>query len=332
MTLERTQRRRQAIGTIHDLVGAMRAIAAGRIQSAQRAAASSHRYEAVVLRGIAALTTDLDCLAPRRRGRPTLLMVMTSEQPLCGSFNQDVISLADRRLRELREQGPVRLLVIGRRGAGRMATHGVALDAAEAAATSVHGLRDVVKRLAAGVDRWIAAGELGTLRAVYNRYQSISQQVPTEEQILPIDWAKIRESVPASSRAILSPALRSAPLGRADRRVRLHPSLSDRGGFVRQRAGQSLDRDGRGHAQYRENAAIDRRPRTARAARRDHAPTPRSHCRPICGRIAGAAPHKRSRLAHRRSAVQGGQAQSSASRPTGNPGRSEPQDEPDPGL
>ncbi len=61
MTLEETQHRRQAVATIHDIVGAMRAIAAGRIQGAQRALASSRRYEDVVLRGMLAL---------RARGRP----------------------------------------------------------------------------------------------------------------------------------------------------------------------------------------------------------------------------------------------------------------------
>ena len=71
-------------------------------------------------------------------------------------------------------------------------------DATESAATSVHGLRDVVKRLAAFVDQRFAAGELGTLRAVYNRYKSISEQVPTDEQILPIDLSKIRESALAA--------------------------------------------------------------------------------------------------------------------------------------
>ena len=68
MTLEETQRRRQAVDTIHDIVGAMRAIAAGRIQGAQRALASSHRYEDVVLRGILALVPKAAeiALAPPR--------------------------------------------------------------------------------------------------------------------------------------------------------------------------------------------------------------------------------------------------------------------------
>ena len=195
MTLVQTQRRRQAIATIHDIVGAMRAIAAGRIQSAQRAVASSRRYEDVVLRAILALTEGLDSFPFRESlGKPTLLVVMTSEQPLCGTFNQDVLSLADRRLHELREEGEVRLMVVGHRGLRQLAAHGIASDAAEPAATSVHGLRDVVKRLATWVDQRFVAGELGTLRAVYNRYKSISEQVPTDEQILPIDLAMIRQS------------------------------------------------------------------------------------------------------------------------------------------
>jgi F-type H+-transporting ATPase subunit gamma len=195
MTLEQTQRRRQAIATIHDLVGALRAIAAGRIQSAQRALASSRRYEDVVLRAILALTTDSDSLSVREaHGKPMLMLVMTSEQPLCGTFNQDVLSLAERRLHELRQEGDVRLMVVGHRGSRQLSGRGIVPDAAEAAATSVHGLRDVVKRLATWVDQRFAAGELGTLRAVYSRYKSISEQVPTDEQILPLDLAKIRES------------------------------------------------------------------------------------------------------------------------------------------
>ncbi len=197
MTLEETQRRRQAVDTIHDIVGAMRAIAAGRIQGAQRALASSHRYEDVVLRGILALVPKAAeiALAPPA-GSPTLLLVMTSEQPFCGTFNQGVLALAERRLLELRKESEASLIVVGHRGARQLTAHGLVPDAIEGAATSVHGLRNVVKRLATLVHERYAAGRLGTLRAIYNRYQSISEQVPTEQQILPVDLTKTRERLP----------------------------------------------------------------------------------------------------------------------------------------
>ncbi len=121
---------------------------------------------------------------------------MTSEQPLCGTFNQGVLALAERRLIELRKAGETRLVVVGHRGARQLTAHGLAPDVAERAATSIHGLRNVVKQLATLVHQRYAAGQLGMLRAIYNRYQSISEQVPTDEQILPIDLVKIRESLP----------------------------------------------------------------------------------------------------------------------------------------
>ncbi len=195
MTLQETQRRRHAVATIHDIVGAMRAIAAGRIQSAQRALASSRRFEDVVLRSIRVVTADsAEPVCLQGPGHRTLVLVLTSEQPFCGAFNQDVLALTERRLRELQGEGEAQLVVVGHRGARQLAARGVVPVATEPAATSVHGLRDVVKRLAAIVDEQIATGQLGTLRAIYNRYQSISEQVPTEEQILPIDWAALRES------------------------------------------------------------------------------------------------------------------------------------------
>jgi F-type H+-transporting ATPase subunit gamma len=185
MSLEQTQRRRQAVSTIHDIVGAMRAIAAGRIQGAQRALAAARRYEAVVRRGIAALAPQSAVLSlPPVNGRPPLLVVLTSEQPLCGAFNQDVLALAVRRWEELR---PQYLVAVGQRGVRQLLSRGIVPDVCESAATSLQGLRDLVKRLARMIDGRYAVGEIGALHVIYNRYQSVSEQVPTEEQILPLD-------------------------------------------------------------------------------------------------------------------------------------------------
>ena len=195
MTLEQTQKRRKAVATIHDIVGAMRAIAAGRIQGAQRALSSSHRFENVVLRGILAVTPDASELPffPAKDGA-TLLLVMTSEQPLCGGFNQEVLALAERRILELRQEGEVHLVVVGHRGVRQLTARGITPEVVEPAATTVRGLRDVVKKLAALVDQRFAAGKLGSLRAIYNTYKSISEQVPTDELILPLDLPSLRNA------------------------------------------------------------------------------------------------------------------------------------------
>jgi F-type H+-transporting ATPase subunit gamma len=196
MTLEQTQRRRQAVSTIHDVVGAMRAIAAGRIQGAQRALAAARRYEEVIRGGIAALGAKSAARSlPAVEDRPPLLVVLTSEQPFCGAFNQDVLALAGRRWEELRGQGRAQLLVVGQRGMRQLASRGVVPDAGEPAATSLQGLRDLVKRLARMIDGRYAARQAGALHVIYNRYKSVSEQIPTEEQILPLDLNRLEMPV-----------------------------------------------------------------------------------------------------------------------------------------
>jgi F-type H+-transporting ATPase subunit gamma len=187
MSLEQTRRRCQAVRTIHDIVGAMRAIAAGRIQGTQHALAAAHRYQDVVLRGIAGLSPLTEARSlPSGNGRPPLLIVLTAEQPFCGSFNQNVLAFAEERWRQMRQVGAVDLVVVGQRGARLLEARGIRADVCEAA-TSLHGLRDLVKNLARMADQRFAAGQVGALHVIYNRYQSVSEQVPTEERILPLE-------------------------------------------------------------------------------------------------------------------------------------------------
>jgi F-type H+-transporting ATPase subunit gamma len=182
---------------VHDVVSAMRAIAAGRIQGAQRVLESARRYHEVVLRGLATLLAGSAMSTESSDHRPTTLLVMTSELPLCGAFNPNVLALAERRFDELQRQGDVHLLVVGRRGIRQLLARGIALGSGEPASTSLEGLHDLVKRLAKLLGRRYATGEMGFLRVIYSRYQSINEQVPTEVQILPPDLTRIRLSVPS---------------------------------------------------------------------------------------------------------------------------------------
>ncbi len=202
MTLEQTHRQRQAVNTIHDIVNAMRAIAAGRIQSAQRALSSARRYQQVVELAFGALLVENGALhLPASDSGRTMLLVLTSEQPLCGMFNQDVLAFAERRLEDLRAAGPVEVVVVGHRGVRQLMARGLIPDVTEEAATSVPGLRDLIKKLARLVDRRYAERQLRALHVVYTRYRSISEQIPTEEQILPLELTRFRQATETSRHA-----------------------------------------------------------------------------------------------------------------------------------
>jgi F-type H+-transporting ATPase subunit gamma len=186
MTWEQTRRQRQAVDTIHDIVSAMRSVAAGRIQGAQRALAAARRYHDGVLRALAMVLGQ----APpptESSGGPTTLVVLTSEQPLCGPFNQQVLELAERRWHELRVTGEVYLVAVGHRGIRQWLTRGITPNASEAAATSLYGLRDLVKRLAGLLSRRQVEAGAGEVRVIWSRYHSVTEQIPTEDKILPPD-------------------------------------------------------------------------------------------------------------------------------------------------
>lgn len=200
MTMEDTHRRRVAVETIHDVVSAMRAISAGRIQGAQRALGVARRYEAVVSRGVTALPAALLRLPAPPPGARTLLIVMMSEQPLCGAFNQELLPVVERRQAELARAGPVELLAVGQRGVRLMASRGVVPTDEMPAATSLAGLRDLVKRMAVRIAGDYAAGRLGTVRVLYNRHRSISEHIPTEAQVLPPDLSALQTGVESPDR------------------------------------------------------------------------------------------------------------------------------------
>jgi F-type H+-transporting ATPase subunit gamma len=197
MTWEATHRRKQAVETVHDVVSAMRAIAAGRIQGAQRALASARRYHEVVMRSMAILLDGATSLPTDPGHRPTTLVVMSSEQPLCGSFNPNVLGFAEDRWQALRETWDAHLVVVGQRGIHQLIARGAEVSAGEPAATSLEGLHDLVKRLADLLEKRHSTGDLGSLLVVFNRYQSLSEQVPTEVRLLPPDLEPIRRSAPS---------------------------------------------------------------------------------------------------------------------------------------
>lgn len=197
MTPEQVQEQRRSVQTIHDVVNATRAIAAGRIHAAQQVLATAQHYHAVVLSAAAAILAELGSEPPQPAGRRTALLVFTAAQPLCGALNQNVLTLAERRLRELRQVGAVDLLVVGERGARMLMARDIVPDGGEAAVTSLQGLRDLVKRLAAGLSSRYASSDLGALRVIYSRYVSVSEQLPVEEQILPLDFSAMRKAVPS---------------------------------------------------------------------------------------------------------------------------------------
>jgi F-type H+-transporting ATPase subunit gamma len=187
VSLAELQRQREAATVVHEIVSAMRAMAAGRVQGAQRALVSARSYYDTIQRGLQSVGPDHPLLADDAAvHREVALVIVTSEQGLCGAFNQNILARAQQRWEELPPTGRVHLFVVGRTGLLKVRALGMEPEAVHPAATAVRGLRDVVKGLTESLAERYAAGHITSMEVVYSRYQSVTQQVPTSIRVLPL--------------------------------------------------------------------------------------------------------------------------------------------------
>jgi F-type H+-transporting ATPase subunit gamma len=197
MNLHELRERKRAVEAVHGVVSAMRSTAAGRIQAAQRAMSAARKYREVVLRALHAADPKGEFPLPISHG-VGLLIVLTSEQPLCGGFNHSVIDRAIVAHRDLSREFKIELVAVGQRGSRVMAARGLTPNRTESGSTSLSGLRNLVRSLATRVDHGYVSGAFASIHVVYARYRSVSEQIPTLDRILPFDPPAIAQD-PSSS-------------------------------------------------------------------------------------------------------------------------------------
>ena len=195
MSLQLLRERRHAVEAVKSVVSAMRSTAAGRIQAAQRAMAAARRYREVVIRGLSTIGPAALVPTSRSGSGAVLLIVLTSEQPLCGGFNHAIIDHALTIHRELQKMGEVEVVAVGQRGSRVMIARGLTPQQIVPGATSLGGLRDLVRRLSSNADHGYVSGRFSAVDVVYARYKSVSEQVPVVERLLPVDPALVPNSL-----------------------------------------------------------------------------------------------------------------------------------------
>ncbi len=128
---------------LHELVDALRAIAASHAREAGEALGGTRRYRGVIDAAIAAAgTLEPDAAAAPRDGDGAVLIVICSEHGFVGGFNQRIVAHAA----EARTPAE-RLILVGRRGAMRAAESGLATDDVLAMTTHVAGVPALARRL-----------------------------------------------------------------------------------------------------------------------------------------------------------------------------------------
>jgi F-type H+-transporting ATPase subunit gamma len=182
-----------SVKSTRKITSAMKMVAAAKLRRAQETAEQARPYAERMARMMGSLARAFEgredaprLLAGTGRENVHLIVVVTSDRGLCGSFNVSVVRAARLKIAELRGQGrEVRVLCIGRKARDMLRREygSMIVDTIQGIdkGLSFHTAADLAARLAAMYE----AGEFDVCWLVYNRFRSVMSQVVTWQRLVP---------------------------------------------------------------------------------------------------------------------------------------------------
>ena len=191
-----------SVKSTRKITSAMKMVAASKLRRAQAAAEAARPYSermAAMLQRLAANVAGTPG-APRLlvgtgRDQVHLVIAMTADRGLAGAFNSGVGRQARTLVRRLLSEGKtVKVLAVGRKGRDylrREFSGSMQPDLAMGGSKPIEF--GAAKAVADQVFAMFERGEFDVATIVYNRFQSVIAQVPTEMQVIPLPPPKATE-------------------------------------------------------------------------------------------------------------------------------------------
>jgi F-type H+-transporting ATPase subunit gamma len=177
---------------------AMQMVAASKLRRAQSAAEAARPYAekmSAVISNIASAAAGSPgaplLLAGSGKDQVHMLLVCTGERGLCGAFNSAIVRLAREHALNLMNQGKeVKFFCVGRKGYEQLRRQ---FDKQIVEHVDLRAVRqigfvnaeDIAKKVIARFD----AGEYDVCTLFFSRFKSVIAQIPTAQQIIPLEVA-----------------------------------------------------------------------------------------------------------------------------------------------
>lgn len=173
----------------------MKMVSAAKLRRAQEQAESSRPYAERMQQLMVELTkqsSQFDDSPSLLKGREQqnihLLIPVTSDRGLCGSFNSSIVRATRRQIRDLLAKGKtVKILPLGRKGRDllkREYAH-LLLDAPESIMKSPIAF-NLVEELVRQLQQMYETSEFDVCTVIYNRFKSVISQIVTLQTIIPV--------------------------------------------------------------------------------------------------------------------------------------------------
>jgi len=206
------RRRIRAVKNTQQITKAMKMVAASKLRRAQERVVSTRPFAREARRMLASIASRVDHTShPLLAQRPgagssaTMLIVITGDRGLCGSFNTNIIKAAGGFLRD--HQGrAVSLGLVGRKGRDMLGRRGVPVRF-EHVNLPKHIVFAEAEAIAAPAMLDFTQGKVDSVHLIYNEFKSVMAQKLTIEQLLPLEPIQVDDAGPdAGSEYLYEPS------------------------------------------------------------------------------------------------------------------------------
>ena len=185
------RRRIRAVRSTQQITRAMKMIAASRLRRAQDRIINARPFAQRILHVLNRLVTEEDQSShPLLRvptpgeGRP-LLVVITADRGLCGSFNSSIIKSASQFIAAENVNNEIMLGLVGRKGRDFFRRRAFDVCYEEVGVFQNLTFSDAVKLADVTMEEFVS-GKASSVSLVYNEFKSVISQKVVVEQLLPI--------------------------------------------------------------------------------------------------------------------------------------------------
>jgi F-type H+-transporting ATPase subunit gamma len=193
------RRRIGSVRNIKQITRAMQFVAASKLKRAQDATLASRPYSEKldeVLADLAAVLGGEDHpLLAERSGGKRLIVLITTDRPLAGPLNTNIVRFVSRDIVD--HAGDLAVVTVGRKGRDAMRRAGVPLEAHFATFGDRPAFADVLPLARLLTDDFLT-GAVDRVDIVYSHWVSTLVQRPTTDTVLPVQPAEDTEGIPGN--------------------------------------------------------------------------------------------------------------------------------------
>jgi F-type H+-transporting ATPase subunit gamma len=201
------RRRIRAVKSTQQITKAMKMIAASRLKRAQDRVVAARPFAQRMLRVLNGLVSQVEpethplLHMPEQSGTPTLLIVITADRGLCGSFNSNVIKAAGQFIVTEGQGHEIALGLIGRKGREFFRRRGFDVRYETTGIFQRLSFNHALEIANAAIEEF-TSGRVGSVYLVYNEFKSVMTQRLVVERLLPIPRLDVEPAAVAQQPAL----------------------------------------------------------------------------------------------------------------------------------